>query len=247
MNGITPLHLAAYHGHLPIVQLLVGLLENKNPKAGIYWQEITPLHDAALGGHLDVLQFLLQFNEQDTNPAESDGKTCLHLAAQNGHLNIIKYYKEELNYENINPRRVSKDEFNGWTSLQVVMYIFEGEKNPQNTNGVTPLHLAAENGHLEIVEFLTARIEDKNPSDDNGMTPLHDGARFGHLPIVQHLVRFLANKNPKAGRQEITPLHEAALGGHLDVLQFLLQFNEQDTNPAMSNGKTSLHLAAQNE
>ena len=46
------------------------------------------------------------------------------------------------------------------------------EKNPPNDEGVTPLHLAAENGHLNVCEYIMMRIEEKNPADIYGVTPL---------------------------------------------------------------------------
>ena len=47
-----------------------------------------------------------------------------------------------------------------------------GEKNPTNNEGVTPLHLASENGHLELVQFLLEQIEgEKNPKDVQGRRP----------------------------------------------------------------------------
>ena len=43
-------------------------------------------------------------------------------------------------------------------------------------NGQTPLHIAAENGHLEICEFLTICLltmcKNTNPKDNHGKTPV---------------------------------------------------------------------------
>ena len=116
-------------------------------------------------------------------------------------MNIIKHYKEELNYENVNPGRLSNDQF----------------------NGRTPLHYASKYGHIKVVKYLTARIEDKNLPDDNGMTPLHLAAYYGHLEIVKLIASFESDKNPKAGRfwYERTPLHDAAYRGHLNVVEYL--------------------------
>jgi ankyrin repeat protein len=40
------------------------------------------------------------------------------------------------------------------------------EKNPSEVDGKTPLHWAAENGHLETFKVLFEDIPNKNPKDD---------------------------------------------------------------------------------
>ena len=44
-------------------------------------------------------------DKEEKNPVlvEEDGSTVIHLAAVLGHLNILKWYKEELNCSKINP------------------------------------------------------------------------------------------------------------------------------------------------
>ena len=49
------------------------------------------------------------------------------------------------------------------------------DKNPQHNNGMTPLHSAAHNGHLDVCKLIMKNILNKNPPDGCGMTPLHIG------------------------------------------------------------------------
>ena len=43
----------------------------------------------------------------------------------------------------------------------------------------TPLHYAAQNGHLEVSKLILDNIEDKNPGTRSGKTPLHYAAMHG--------------------------------------------------------------------
>ena len=47
------------------------------------------------------------------------------------------------------------------------------DKSPQDNDGNTPLHLAALNGHLDVVRFIMENIEDKSPEDSFGHPPLY--------------------------------------------------------------------------
>ena len=37
--------------------------------------------------------------------------------------------------------------------------------------GLTPLHVAARNGHLEVCKLIIANTEERNPIDNFGLTP----------------------------------------------------------------------------
>jgi FOG: Ankyrin repeat len=47
------------------------------------------------------------------------------------------------------------------------------DPNVRERHGVTPLHYAARNGHLDVVEFLLEHGADPNVQDNDGKTPLH--------------------------------------------------------------------------
>ena len=109
----------------------------------------------------------------------------------------MNFYTNRL--KDINPEQKSKDEF----------------------HGQTPLHYAAQNGHLKIVKHLSTLVKEKNPPDSNGATPLHLAAMFGHLEIVTFLHQNTKDKTPKWNGK--TPTDLAAKWGHLEVVKYLVE------------------------
>ena len=51
--------------------------------------------------------------------------------------------------------------------------------------GRTPLHKAANNGHLEVCQLIMRQIFDKCPKDRYGLTPSDLARKKGHYDIVQ--------------------------------------------------------------
>ena len=108
--------------------------------------------------------------------------------------------------------------------------------------GLTPLHLASREGHMEIARFLVERGADARAQDNYWTTPLHLASGRGHLEVARFLVE--CGADPRAqDNYWITPLHQASEQGHLEVARFLI---DRGADPrALNNGWiTPLHLAS---
>ena len=65
-----------------------------------------------------------------------------------------------------------------------------------DTDGLKPLHWAADRGHVDIVRLLLARGAAVDVLDPDGQTPLHYAASCGHLEAAQALLE--AGADPAA-------------------------------------------------
>jgi ankyrin repeat protein len=142
------------------------------------------------------------------------------------------------------------------------------EKNPELVNtlnraGRTPLHYAANGGHIDVVKALLANGADVEAERTSGFTPLHDAIVKKHRDVaelltahgakihgemsaayvdkqtVQLLIDLGADVNQR-DKRGMSPLDEAALHGNTNVLQLLLD-HDADVNASGEYGSTPLH------
>lgn len=118
---------------------------------------------------------------------------------------------------------------------------------------LTPLHLAASNGHVDVVLALleSPRI-DRRAKDSLGRMALHRAAHAGHALIVDALLRSEARSDSEAKPEaevsdlrRCTPLHLAVLGGHADVVDVLIDRVPTAARALGPDKKTAMHMAAE--
>lgn len=72
--------------------------------------------------------------------------------------------------------------------------------------GYTALHIAALNGHFEVLNFLLSKGGNPNLQSSNGSTPLHVAANRCRVECLRYLVRskadpFIKDSNGRTARQ----------------------------------------------
>jgi ankyrin repeat protein len=107
---------------------------------------------------------------------------------------------------------------------------------------VTALHIAALQGHFEVVEALALLGADVNVQLSAGATPVHIAAQEGHWEVVKTLVSLGADKNARKLRG-VTPAYIAAQNGHLKVVEALAALGA-NLNLALDRGSTPIFVAA---
>ncbi|KAF8542006.1 ankyrin repeat-containing domain protein [Trichophaea hybrida] len=127
--------------------------------------------------------------------------------------------------------------------------IDEGKIDANGTdNGWSILQLAAQVGHLAVVERLLQAGADVNtePSNSNGRTALWAAAKGGHHAVVDRLLQAGADVNAKPSYDDgRTALQAAAGGGHQAVVERLLQAGaDVNAKPSYDDGRTALQAAA---
>eukprot|EP01052_Picozoa_sp_SAG31_P035050 SAG31_NODE_4179_length_3499_cov_5.939412_2_plen_473_part_00 len=116
--------------------------------------------------------------------------------------------------------------------------------NAAKQGGFTPLYVAAEKGHSEIVSGLVAAGADVNAAAQDGFTPLYVAAEKGHREIVSGLVAAGADVNA-AAQDGATPLVIAAFKGHSEIVSGLVAAGADVNAVNQKNGFiTPLHFAS---
>ena len=136
------------------------------------------------------------------NPADPEGRTPLHRAAEN---------------ESV---------------LGVRKWLQAGaDPNTADREGVTPLHLAVQSDSPETVHYLLEAKADPNAADKDGATPLHYAARNRSPDVTQRLLDAGADPNT-ADREGRTPIDVAPAPDSTPTVTALRAASAQQPEPA---------------
>ncbi|KAF4612470.1 hypothetical protein G7Y89_g15607 [Cudoniella acicularis] len=167
----------------------------------------------------------------DTNFNPGDTSSPLQLAAQGGHLSIVRgLFKYKADYHATD----------GCTALFYAAFRGHGLV-VQDDEGRTAFSLAVENGHIAIVQELLPYVEHKQEPELDDQHPFYLAVKNGHSNIVQLLLDSQWDINTRRSDQQ-TLLHVAA-AGPLPIVNLLLKA-EAVVDATDEDGCTPLFYAA---
>ena len=193
----VPLHYAAANRKFEAFKALVTMY-HCDPMCKSS-QGVTPLYWAVRAGCIEIVEHYM------TSGLPCDGNTRCNrkplgiLAAEHGHLQMLKYLKEEC-------------KFNVSSSC---------------SEGNTALEYAAQSGHLHIVKYLVSKCK-CNPNMKKHSfqkKPLHHASEKGHIDIVKYLI-IECKCDVHCVAKGMTPLQYAALNGHFEIVKYFIEEHE---------------------
>lgn len=159
-NGRNCLHTSCMHGKIDAVKFLLSIDETM-----LYEKDVcgtTPLMDAFRFGHVEIAKYLLSNYKVDILTTDKMGCMCIHLAVQNNQQKSFQYL-------------ISKH------GVEI--------SQPCNRSMLTPLHFAAKEGHLEMLNLIIEFKGDINAVDKNRRTALHLAVAGNQVNVVKRLLK----------------------------------------------------------
>nr|XP_040236278.2 serine/threonine-protein phosphatase 6 regulatory ankyrin repeat subunit A isoform X1 [Anopheles coluzzii] len=258
--GRTALHLAAMNGYSELVKFLI---RDHNAVVDILTlRKQTPLHLAAASGQMNVCKLLLELGA-NIDATDDVGQKPIHVAAQNNYSEVAKLFLQQ------HPNLVMATSKDGNTcahiaamqgSVKVIEELMKFDRNGvistrNKLTDSTPLQLAAEGGHADVVKVLVRAGASCTDENKSGFTAVHLAAKNGHGQVLE-VMRSTNSLRVSSKKLGLTPLHVAAYYGQADTVRELLinvpatvkSDSPSGTSlvPELGNesGLTPLHLAA---
>lgn len=223
--GRLPLHYAAQFGFVVVCQIVMARMQAwdqfdvRNGIDAPEWQDNdgqAPLHLAVIGGHPLTTQALLQ--GENWRPSSNEKVEIRKAVAQSGAVLAIA---TKANYKVIVDMLVQAGVDINWrdatgeTALHVAArfghdecakVIIEGSESNkadleigENSYAWTPLHVAAVDGHLQVVKLLIGAGADVSRLDSSGWTAKEHAALRGHMDIA----KLLAEHTPEEKNADV--------------------------------------------
>ncbi|XP_047736963.1 ankyrin repeat domain-containing protein 26 [Hyalella azteca] len=192
-DGLTALHCAASRGHLDCIDMLITLC---NCEVDLLDSNgCSPLFYSVTLGHADCTHILLN-NGADANRQDRKGRTPAHCGAAKGQLETLKLLHQH--QADLWKRNVKGDLplheacQSGRKDLVVWLLSMMTEMvNASNSDGRTPLHIAAINNNTGLCKILMDHNAAVNPIMRNSkgqlLTPVDAAVARGHKGCAQFL------------------------------------------------------------
>ena len=209
----------------------------------------TALWRAASVGHVDVVKFLLSKSRIDVNKVNTDTQkrhTPLFIAASQGYVNVVKeliaYPNIDVNLANYEPTHWPLVDISEGDYIRFNMYDFKISQH--DYDGATPLWIASEKGHIEVVNQLLAhqQIKVNQPITSHGAITLIQ-ATDRAIANIRGMVKINVRFNKYNGA---TPLWIASERGHVEVVKQLLSHQHIKVNQATTSPGPIYLLKASN-
>ncbi|XP_045072428.1 serine/threonine-protein phosphatase 6 regulatory ankyrin repeat subunit A-like [Coregonus clupeaformis] len=240
---ISPLHLAAYHGHHHAMEVLVQSLLDLDVRNS---QGRTPLDLAAFKGHVECVDVLINQGASILVKDFTLKRTPIHAAATNGDSECLRLLIGNADLQSA----VDVQDGNGQTPLMLSVLsghtdclysLLTREPLPQ----VGP---PAVTGHEECVEALLQHSASFLVRDCKGRTPVHMAVASGHIGVLGgllHAAQSVETLPVITDNQGYTPLHWACYNGHDTCVEVLLE--QEVFHKTEGNSFSPLHCAVIND
>ena len=148
---------------------------------------------------------------------------------------------------NIDPSALVGASGQGQLEVAKLLILRSANVNAPRDDGYTPLILASQNGHAEVVRYLLSLNADASSmTASHGTTALIQAAQEGHLEVVKLLVANRADPNLSMTYAGLTALIRAAGKGHFEIAKVLIQSGAHVNATTTDNRATPLIYAARN-
>lgn len=107
-------------------------------------------------------------------------------------------------------------------SIELLLKSGINPNNIEDNNGFRPLHIAARNGYITLVELLLEHGASLDERTNYGFTPLHLAAKFGYLDVVRVLLRRGANTRLKTNKRD-TPTRLALKNDQSKIASYIIE------------------------
>ncbi|XP_049547699.1 ankyrin-3 isoform X4 [Anopheles darlingi] len=198
---------------------------------------------AARAGDLPkLIEYLETGQVTDINTCNANGLNALHLAAKDGHYDIVnELLKRGANVDNATKKGNTALHIASLAGQKDIIHLllqYNASVNVQSQNGFTPLYMAAQENHDECVNYLLAKGANPALATEDGFTPLAVAMQQGHDKVVAVLL-----ESDTRGKVRLPALHIAAKKDDVKAAKLLLE-NEHNPDVSSKSGFTPLHIAA---
>ena len=254
----TLLHSAVETDQLAVMQYLIGRGMDVNATDD---DGNTPLHVAVQNGRIEAMHLLLNCGASDT-VCNNHHHPPLHLAIAHagsstalvsGFLEhpvdvLVKGHRSRIavhvaaEHDSIEALKLIHDSSHLKQARQVFLSAFDDDD-------LTPIHLAAQKGAHQVLEFLLAKTLEYGirPEvalsflDEENRTPTQFAVESGSTKVLELLLKYGASPTLTKG-DHLPPLHMACYQGKLDIVTAMLQMcGSAILHSRDQEGKTALH------
>ncbi|XP_072346780.1 ankyrin repeat and death domain-containing protein 1A-like isoform X7 [Scyliorhinus torazame] len=219
--GMTPALLAAWFGHLKLLQILV----NAGAKVtATNWIGQSLHHCAAQQGHLNIINYTMDdLEEVPLDRPDQEGNGIGHLAARQGHVHVLENLMDVIFTEARNQQNLNALHYAVRQGHQDVCRLLVEEGIDVNAVGKSAsLHLAVKHNFAQIVKLLVDAGCDINIGDHRQQSALHLAVEKRQLAIVEMLLKNNINLQLQ-DKQGKTALDLAVRGQHAVLVDMIIK------------------------